>query len=628
MALRDQAARGFALTETAAAVILGGFLLCGLLPENGFWGLNHLFFFPGAVKAILAILAVAVFMPQAAGLYVKTCSRLAALPPVIKKIGMILVPAALFILLRVAVHSLGDGYQRAFEIENGRMYSPTEMLDYLIHAIVYQLLASVIHIKAAVALAVTSIAIGIIFAATIFRLTPFAGEKRWAFLLLIFSLGSSQLFFGYVESYTLLYFAAVWYLLLIFQPPEKTASFGYVSAAYLLAGLAHQAGVILLPSYLTIAHFRYREHPRRFLIFPAILVLALLPALLPLGINQLLTIEPSRKIMDYFIPQSGTPYNLFSALHLFDILNQFLLVAPVVLMAIPYWPRLRPQMTRLAVPLALAAPAVLFIFVIDPVLTLARDWDLFAVPVVVAVFPLLVSLVKVLGDDRAALRRMVTIGLIAAVLTGSWIGINHSVEKNLARSEYILDHTVRGKRYGYELLAYYFSSHGDLPNELRMLQKIPQEEWTARIYAKISQSLYSQGHYEEAYDLAQKGVMLPNPIELNALMAGLTSYDHNEFPKAIHYLRIAADHWPNDPQVWCKLADALREADSLEAATQIYGRVLGMDNRLARPFFGMAFVSCKLKDYESARKFYEEGMRRDPSYSTAPVIEQMIRNRK
>jgi len=205
---------------------------------------------------------------------------------------------------------------------------------------------------------------------------------------------------------------------------------------------------------------------------------------------------------------------------------------------------------------------------------------------------------------------------------------NHSADKHLCRAEYILDHSVKGKRYGYELLAYYFSSRNDFSAELRMLQKIPRADWTARIYAKVSQSLYSQGHYEEAYDLAQKGVLQPNPNELNALMAGVTAYDRNEYPKAIHYLRIAANYWPDDPQVFCKLADALRDGDSLATAAETYEKVVSMNSLLARPYFGLALVYCRLKNYDQADQYYREGLRRDPSYSTAPLIESMLKNRK
>ena len=213
---------------------------------------------------------------------------------------------------------------------------------------------------------------------------------------------------------------------------------------------------------------------------------------------------------------------------------------------------------------------------------------------------------------------------MASIVLSAWVGVNHGKERGLHRSEYALDHSIKGKSYGYELLAYYFNSQGDLAEELRLIQKIPQAEWTARVYAKAARAQYFLGHYDEAYELAQKGVLLPDPVHLNAHMAGTTAYDRRDYPTAIHYLRVAMALRPDDMYILCQLGDALRDADSLAAATEVYRQVMRQDGGISRSYFGMAFISCRRGEYDLASKYYQEGMRRDAGDAMASVVRQMI----
>ncbi len=74
-------------------------------------------------------------------------------------------------------------------------------------------------------------------------------------------------------------------------------------------------------------------------------------------------------------------YSLISWPHLLDIVNQLLLLSPLlpllIVLSIKYIPRVLRHKETIFLSLA-ATGSLIFLFIIDPKLTLARDWDLFS----------------------------------------------------------------------------------------------------------------------------------------------------------------------------------------------------------------------------------------------------------
>ncbi len=615
----------FALSTGLAAV----FIAFGWLPDNRWWGINHLSYYSLYARIVFSLLAILALLPPVWKIVRKVVRKPGSLSDVFKIPLLLLVSAGLFIFLRVAVHSLGDGYQRAYEIEHNYLYHATEMLDFFIHAAAYHLINLFGDFKAAAAMAATSIIAGVAFVYMLFRMAPFSGWKRYLLIMVILSLGSSQLFFGYVESYTLLYLFAVWYLFLAFRPEGKEAGFGLLTVVYLLAGFSHVAGIILIVSYLLLARNKFGDHPKRLLILPGVLAVSLLPLLIPVGLNRLLGVEETRTLSGYFLPIVDGTYGVTSPLHLFDILNQFLLVAPAGLLILPFLPRLiRPSKRRLLA-WSMFIPAGLFILLFNPELTMARDWDLLSVPMAICVIPLFFMVFESLADDsQTALLRLISLPLIAIVITSSWVMLNNHTPSHLRRAEYILDHAIKSKRYGCELLAYYYGSHNDHENELRVLQKIDPTDRTARVYGKISQDLYILGRLDEAYRMAQTGVNMESRTNLNAVMAGVTAFERGEYNKAIYFLRVSSVIVPDELHSLCKLGDALFMADSLEGAIQVFGKAMALDRSEARPYYGLAGTYQRLGNYELAERYYREGFARNPNFPGRKKLWDQIRNLK
>ncbi len=608
------------LTLISAVGLFALYVVIGFLPENGWWGINHLYFFSGIVRILYPALAIAAVL----SLLTRPMRRFIEGPVMDPPRSVIYLQplfwTVLFILLRVAVYSLGDGYQRASEIESGFIFKSTEMLDFGFHAFLYKILTIFGPFRATTAMAATSIAAGTIFVYLLWRSDLFTDGRKSLFAYAILSFGASQLFFGYVESYTLVYLFAFWYILLAFRSPKSSAGLWPLSIIYLLAGFSHVIGLLLLPSYILLVGHRLASRSKRTVGLILFFLLSLTPLIIPQLLAHFVIADDVRPLSEYFIPFFSGPYTVFSLKHLSDILNEFLLVTPILIMFLPFSRMVfRPNPHRRLM-LSIIVPSFGFLLLINPQLSMVRDWDLFALPTTLIAVSFLIPAFKsvnITTPGRAV--RITSVILLSLFITFSWTLLNSDRTSNLRRSEYALKHAVQGQKYGYELLAYYYSTHHDYENELRTLQSISPLERTAPIYGKISQALYLLNRYDDAYNYAQIGARMPDPDRLNAIMAGLTAFEQKQYPEAAYYLRIAAD-LTKDPQWLCKLGETYIELDSLDTAEATYSRAMNQAPDLACAFFGLAELYYRKSDYDRAAQYCREGLRRDPGSQTGQAL--------
>jgi tetratricopeptide (TPR) repeat protein len=234
----------------------------------------------------------------------------------------------------------------------------------------------------------------------------------------------------------------------------------------------------------------------------------------------------------------------------------------------------------------------------------------------------------IMAHQRIAIAPVISIIVVSMIIQSSWILINSDRARHLARAEYVMDHAVRAQRYGYEMLAYYYSINRDYENELRILNQIKPLERTARVYGKMAQALYLLDRNDEAYRYAQKGARMPDPDRLNAIMAGLTAYDKANYLQAIYYLNIASRMDTGDPQWLCKLGDAYTMVDSLDEAMTAYTNAMAGNSAMPCSYFGTATIYYKRNDFEKAEQYCREGLRRDPNSAAGRELLNKISNQK
>ncbi|MEW5925556.1 MAG: hypothetical protein AB1746_16360, partial [Candidatus Zixiibacteriota bacterium] len=117
------------------------YIVAAAIPIKNLWGFNLPSYLEWYYMPLFGILFLLALIPATANkifLYLKNVGQ--------KFDGLLLfwriliisiVSAGIFYLLRVHVHSLGDGYQRIYQIEQGYLYYHTEVLDFFLHGVLY-----------------------------------------------------------------------------------------------------------------------------------------------------------------------------------------------------------------------------------------------------------------------------------------------------------------------------------------------------------------------------------------------------------------------------------------------------------------------------------------------------------
>lgn len=314
------------------------------------------------------------------------------LPGALAVLITIVLLGAIFLLLRSRTMLYGDGW---LWVSLSGVSGMDQVLD--VHgrlkpltSIAYRLgnfvLAGSLHFSDQTAFSIMSAIGGVAGAFGIYRLAGILTQSKASRAFLVccaLTSGSAILFFGYTESYVWGTAALLWHL---FYSVRKAAEPRSPWTAVIVSGLVMSLlNVVLLPIAivsvgLLITKRESVDGQVRYLFgwtFARLAVVAISVGLV--GVALLRVFGPSR--LDFLLhPLPQAEYWLFSSLHLSDLANQLLLVAPllpgslVLALAMRSGPRkIQPGQHMLA---ASAAVAFFFTFWIDPALGAPRDWDL------------------------------------------------------------------------------------------------------------------------------------------------------------------------------------------------------------------------------------------------------------
>jgi tetratricopeptide (TPR) repeat protein len=373
-----------------------------------------------------------------------------------------------------ATHFLGDGYLRIRNAELGILFSASEPLDTFLHAELFKILNPVFKLSAGDIYSITSRIAAIIVFVSFWKYLKEKNIKPEfiALAVLLFaSAGTTQLFSGYVESYSLAAMFLFLFILTSVKTIEKQIPDVLPSVYFTLAILCHSSSIVLLPALIFIILKMYKfENGKKVILNSVILnFIIIIVTLTLLGLitnsniieKYLIIIKSSKNLLPVFT--NNFAYGILSPEHLLDILNEFLLILPALLALPLIWKYFKDALKQNKYQfLLIVASGYLFIILFfNPVLGFARDWDLFSL---IAIPTTIFIILTLLENQKKLLYNTIPLLIISLIHTFSWIGVNSSENLSIQRIQKIVETpywTNKSKALLYDELSQFYHNKKD-----------------------------------------------------------------------------------------------------------------------------------------------------------------------
>ncbi|SYZ74308.1 membrane hypothetical protein [Candidatus Zixiibacteriota bacterium] len=464
-------------------VILWGIHFIPLLSEKSrMWGFNHLIFLPLPVIISFVLIGISVL-----ALTLLPCSRswdqnltswfsrifFESRQKYLYRSIFAAVCGIIFLLFPMPTHFLGDGYQYLNNIasESGTFVKWSEKgITYILLAVQALLGTKDLH-SALMAFRTVSVASGI---AAIWLYFLIAQEsisgpigRLLIFATLTFS-GSLLLFFGYVENYPLLWIAVPG--LIYFCLRYLKGKSGLLGALiFLLFGIfIHLLTAIFLPAVIYVifsvgrGKILFQKFRMAFIAAGSVFILAIIY----LFIRQYST---NLYFENIFLPLfTGKPidpaYAILSSSHIIDMINLLFLLYPLlplfVVVGLSEFRTMASKPPGMFLLLA-ALGGLAFLLVIDPGLTMPRDWDLFSLSGLALILFLLTN--SRYDSDRN-LMRIPIIPVIAVTILSSvpYVMVNLNGPSSARYVENFVSNDMSKSMGTLITLREYFKEQGDM----------------------------------------------------------------------------------------------------------------------------------------------------------------------
>ena len=611
----------------ASAILIHA--IASFFPEERLWGVNQLAYLPPFFRWAIIILAFLILVPRINKMFYGLLAEIFNLVErSLKRINRYhkfilfsLASIVLFWIFKAETHLLGDGYLRARDVMAGAKFSVTEPLDFYLHALAYKLL----KLDGFGVYALLSCLAGGFFVFLALSLSCVLGkenkERVPAFVILI-SMGSAQLFFGYVESYTLVYVGILAYFLFSLWFLEGKCSLMFPILALFLSISLHLSALYLLPSLIYLCMGRSKRGEKAFNwkgVFGATVLLLVVVA----GLFILSAQHPDKASpANYLLSLSGSPndpYSLFSFAHLADMLNQQFLISPVGIVLLPLIAflglgKINRKDKRVGFFIVVTLCSFVFAFVIDPELGYARDWDLFSSTGLGYTLLAIYLGFSLLRQVRIRKLDYIVLALASTAIfsTLPWIYVNAQEQKAVERFKALLVLDVQRSAYGHEILAYYHRDQGAIDKEAEEWKKALSVIENERYLVNLGGSYMELGRYQEAIAVFKKAVELnPNSSDghynLGLGFARIGSYQEAEK----HY-RMAIDKDPYLLDAYTNLGGLFIGTGDHQKAVEILNSAIQKDPDYFPAYYNVAVAYSRMGRTQDGIQLLRAYLKRNP----------------
>ncbi len=635
-------------------IICGGCLLIILIhlvasyfPQERLWGVNLLYYMPPAWRWIFVISGLLILIPhinKGVGNLWRGFSRPIAAG--FKKLNRYygyaffsLIGGILFWAFRVKTYLLGDSFMRAKEINMGAKFSFTAPLDFFLHVKVAKLLSW----DAFQVYAVMSVFFGVAFLFLILLLGDLlgkSGKERLFLFSIIVTMGASQLFFGYVESYTLVYVAIVSYILFCLRYLKNRTGLILPILTFLLSFSLHIFAVTLLPSLLYLI-FSKRPHKteserknKKLLKFFLATGIVLLVAV---GFWLLQSHNPEKKGLDYFLifplGEGESFYSVFSFSHLQDLINHHLLVSPVgvlicLVSVLAFSRKINYKDRVIRFLLILTTCSLAYAFLIDPKLGYPRDWDLFVFSGLGYTILGLYVFLKHWRETKLGDLRYVTLALLftSLVSTVPWIYVNATEEKAVTRFGHLLALDRGRSAHGHETMAMYYNTRGEWQKEIEQWMKAIAVENHPRYINNLAAIYYKQQRYDLALRELRKSIKVDPTFDYTHFGVGEVLSRMGRHEEALAEFREAIRLRPDKVQYYNNLGAVLTNLGRDREALKVFEQGLKVNPDHFPIYRNLGYTYFNLGDFASAKKYLKLYLERAPKAEDEAEVRQFLKD--
>jgi Flp pilus assembly protein TadD len=628
------------LPERLWLLLLFGFLwglhlLALLLPTARLWGISHLLFLPPVYLYLFLIgglLSLALLFPplRSAGENIYTAVAKSLFEKPFRNRWLIVAVAAMLIFWfgRLPVFLLGDSYSIIENIGNELpvIFKWSEIGAIYLADTVARMLPISGSRLGEYAYGILSVISGAatiyLFCALAFELSSRAAGRFLIFCLLIFA-GWIILFFGYTENYPVLWPFMTAYIYFGVRYINHKGSLIQPTLMLLLALVLHLQSLFFLISYPVIITARgggarfYHRYKK--LIWPAAAMVAVAAVILFIQ-----KYHSSLELRLYITPLlKGHPaaphYSLFSPAHLLDIVNQILLLVPLLplLVALGWSGRkaLVKDKTNFFL-LLMSLGGLIFLFIIDPKLGMARDWDLFALCGLPPTL-LFARLVAYKGKVRSALYPVLI--LVSMVTVMPFVATNLNRRPAIDYYKYTLNLDLPRSRTGLTILYQMAVAENDTI-QADSIKEVVGASFPAARMAQQAHALADLGRYKEAMILVDSMAMFdPNSVELYNLR-GLVNLKLGKYSSAVQDLEIAAQMGRYDARPLASLASAYNHLRKFDRMLDALQRGQKRDPNSTEINEGLMTAFYMTKQYDSALTYAKTVLNDRPNYDGAYFV--------
>ncbi len=611
-------------------------LWAAFMPTGGNWGFHSLAFYGLEVRLIVPLLMLMLIIPAVQEFFIRWVrsviewfysqsrpSRIVLIIAVL--VGFVL----LFWFFRVKTFFLGDGYLcvRNLPIANAtKQWALAFKREPLVGFAALQLYHFFVSFGSSApaeeAYRWMSILSGIGFVLVAWALIRYLSVnrvERILLLVLLLASGASQLFFGYVENYSLAYTGILLFLFFGFAYAQGKISIVWPIAMFGIILTLHFGTLVFLPVLILLISLAVRRKQAIKLVASLILMSIVCAVLLLIcGYTPELLQSVFEKTGGHLMSWSGSitraqAYTVFTWNHFVDIVNFLILSYPAavilfIVVLVLFWKKPKPIGIEVWFLLLTALCGLAFIFALNCELGMSRDWDIL-VPISVGVPIAAVTLWTTIAEEKDIRQRvLVIVGILLLLHSGVFIGVNADEQRAMARFQVLQDENYwskHGRLDAYDELAVYYAEHHEYHQAVQYYTRyVTLDSTNKRLWKNLVWAHISVRDTNRAIEVYQTMIRLGMEDSDMLTNLAILFIDQCRFTEALTILKHAEELAPTSPLIKCNIGIVIAESEKAEKkALPYFLAAIRLDTTFSKAYLNAAICYAMLGDSIKSKQY-------------------------